>query len=66
MFEKCLFIFNACNSGSTYVSVSPFIGVIGMEGKLIRRNAISMFIYSIAIAVFFAILIYTGLNPFPL
>jgi hypothetical protein len=37
-----------------------------MEGKLIRRNAISMFIYSIAIAVFFAILIYTGLNPFPL
>jgi lactate permease len=48
------------------VAVCATVGVIGMEGKLIRRNAIPMFIYSIAIAVFFAVLIYTGFNPFPL
>jgi lactate permease len=48
------------------VAVCATVGVIGMEGKLIRRNAIPMFIYSIAIAVFFAVLIYSGFDPMQL
>ena len=48
------------------VAVCATVGVIGMEGKLIRRNAIPMVIYSIAIAGFFAILIYMGFDPMPI
>jgi lactate permease len=48
------------------VAVCATVGVIGMEGKLIRRNAIPMFIYSIAVAGFFALLIYSGLDPMDL
>lgn len=48
------------------VAVCATVGVIGMEGRLIKRNAIPMFIYSIVVAVFFAILIYSGYDPLPL
>lgn len=40
------------------VAVCATVGVIGMEGKLIRRNALPMIIYSLAIAGFFAFFIY--------
>ena len=48
------------------VAVCATVGVIGMEGRLIKRNAIPMFIYSIVVAVFFAVLIYSGYDPLPL
>jgi lactate permease len=37
-----------------------------MEGKLIRRNAIPMFIYAIAVALVIGVLVYSGFNPLPL
>lgn len=40
------------------VAVCATVGVIGMEGKLIRRNALPMIIYSLAVAGFFAFFIY--------
>ncbi|SHJ08107.1 lactate permease [Dethiosulfatibacter aminovorans DSM 17477] len=40
------------------VAVCATVGVIGMEGMLIKRNALPMFLYSIAIAGFFAFFIY--------
>ena len=40
------------------VAVCATVGVMGMEGELIKRNALPMFLYSIAIAGFFAFFIY--------
>jgi len=48
------------------VAVAATVGVIGMEGKLIRRNAIPMVIYSLAAALIVALLIMSGVNPLPL
>ena len=48
------------------VAVCATVGAIGLEGKIIRKNAIPMFIYSIIVAAFVAILIYSGFNPLPL
>lgn len=45
------------------VAVCATVGTSGAEGKLIRRNAIPMVIYGLAIAIFFAILIYSGFDP---
>ncbi len=47
------------------VAVCATVGTSGVEGKLIRRNAIPMFIYGLVIAIFFAILIYSGFDPLP-
>jgi lactate permease len=48
------------------VAVAATVGVIGMEGKLIRRNAIPMVIYSLAAALLVGVLISSGFNPLPL
>jgi lactate permease len=48
------------------VAACATVGVIGMEGKLIRRNAIPMVIYSLAVAIVIGILVYSGFNPLPL
>jgi lactate permease len=45
------------------VAVCATVGIIGMEGKIIRKNAIPMFIYSILLALIVAIFIYSGFNP---
>lgn len=45
------------------VAVCATVGVIGVEGKIIRRNAIPAFLYAIAVAVVVAALIYNGYNP---
>ncbi len=48
------------------VAVCATVGAIGSEGKIIRRNFIPTFIYTIVVATFIAILIYSGFNPLPL
>ena len=48
------------------VAVCATVGAIGVEGKLIRRNAIPMFIYGIVVAIIISILIYSKYNPLPL
>ncbi|MBO8168625.1 MAG: L-lactate permease [Thermoanaerobacteraceae bacterium] len=48
------------------VAVCATVGTIGAEGKLIRRNAIPMIIYTLIVAVIAAVLIYSGFDPFPL
>ncbi len=48
------------------VAVAATVGVVGMEGKLIRRNAIPMIIYSFLVAIIVGILIMSGFNPLPL
>jgi lactate permease len=48
------------------VAVCATVGVIGMEGQLIKRNAIPMVIYSLAAGILVAILIALGYNPMPL
>lgn len=48
------------------VAACATVGAIGVEGKIIRRNAIPCFIYTIIVAIFVAILIYSGFNPFPI
>lgn len=42
------------------VAVCATVGTPGREGTLIRRNAIPMVIYGLAVAAFFAIFIYAG------
>lgn len=48
------------------VAACATVGALGVEGKLIRRNAIPALIYTIVVAVIVAILIYSGFNPLPL
>lgn len=48
------------------VAVCATVGVIGMEGQLIKRNAIPMVIYSVAAGSLVAILIALGINPMPI
>ncbi|MTI71325.1 MAG: L-lactate permease [Firmicutes bacterium] len=45
------------------VAVCATVGAVGAEGKIIRRNAIPTLIYTLVVAVFIAILIYSGFNP---
>lgn len=45
------------------VAVCATVGTIGVEGKLIRRNAIPCLLYGLATGTFVAILIYLGFNP---
>lgn len=45
------------------VAVCATAGVIGMEGQLIKRNAVPMLIYGLAAGSFVAILIALGVNP---
>jgi lactate permease len=46
------------------VAACATVGTPGVEGKIIRRNAIPMFIMAMAIASAFALLIYNGVDPF--
>lgn len=48
------------------VAACATVGAIGVEGKIIRRNAIPCFIYTTAVAIFVGILIFSGVNPFPI
>lgn len=48
------------------VAVCATVGTIGVEGKIIRRNAIPCFIYGIIVAAVVAAMIYSGFNPFPI
>lgn len=48
------------------VAACATVGTIGVEGKLVRRNFIPCFIYTTAVAIVVAILIYMGFNPLPL
>jgi lactate permease len=47
------------------VAACATVGTTGVEGKIIRRNAIPMFIMGITVAFILAILIYNGYDPFP-
>ncbi len=42
------------------VAVSATVGVVGMEGRIIRKNIIPVIIYGLAAALFIGILINTG------
>ena len=42
------------------VAVSATVGVVGMEGRIIRKNVIPVIIYGLAAALFIGILIKTG------
>ncbi len=48
------------------VAACATVGTSGVEGKLIRRNAIPMVIISIIVGLIFAVMIYSGFDPFPL
>ncbi|GAW91564.1 L-lactate permease [Calderihabitans maritimus] len=48
------------------VAACATVGTNGAEGKLIRRNAIPMILYTLVVAVIAAALIYSGFDPFPL
>ncbi|MFZ5969562.1 MAG: L-lactate permease [Bacillota bacterium] len=48
------------------VAVCATVGCIGVEGKIIKRNAVPCFIYGIIVATVIALLIYSGFNPLPL
>lgn len=48
------------------VAACATVGAIGVEGKIIRRNAIPCFIYTILVAIVIAVFIYSGYNPFPI
>ena len=45
------------------VAVAATVGVVGMEGRIIRRNALPMVIYALLAGFFVAILIGAGINP---
>lgn len=48
------------------VAACATVGAIGVEGKIIRRNAIPCFIYTTIVAIFISILIFSGFNPLPI
>ncbi|MTI80073.1 MAG: L-lactate permease [Firmicutes bacterium] len=48
------------------VAVCATVGCVGVEGKLIRRNAIPMLIYGLGVALVVSIMIFSGFNPFPI
>lgn len=48
------------------VAVCATVGVVGIEGKIIKRNAIPAFIYAMAVATIVAVAIYMGYNPLSL
>jgi len=45
------------------VAVCATVGTSGVEGRIIRENALPCFIYGIAVTVLMAALIYSGFNP---
>jgi len=45
------------------VAVSATVGIIGMGGRIIRKNAVPMVIYSIAVGLFIFILMAAGVRP---
>jgi len=47
------------------VAACATVGTPGVEGKIIRRNAIPMFIMAMAVAIVIGVLIYNGVDPFP-
>jgi len=48
------------------VAVCATLGIIGVEGKLIRRNAIPMLIYSVLVALVAVVIMLVIGNPLPL
>ncbi len=48
------------------VAVCATVGVVGVEGEIIKKNIIPAIIYAIVTAVIVAIIINTGYNPLPL
>lgn len=48
------------------VAVCATVGCVGVEGKIIRRNAIPCLIYAIGVALVIFVLTSIGYNPFPL
>lgn len=48
------------------VAACATVGAIGVEGKIIKRNTITTFIYCIIAAIVISILIYSNFNPLPL
>ena len=51
---------------NSIVAVCATVGINGVEGKLIRRNAIPCFIYGILVTILLTGLIYIGFDPMPL
>jgi len=45
------------------VAVCATVGTTGAEGTLIRRNAIPMVMYGVAVGLLFSLLIYAGVRP---
>jgi len=45
------------------VAVSATVGIVGMGGRIIRKNAVPMVIYSIAVGLFIFILMAAGVRP---
>jgi len=45
------------------VAVCATVGTTGAEGTLIRRNAIPMVMYAVAVGLLFSLLIYAGVHP---
>jgi len=48
------------------VAACATVGAIGVEGKIIRRNFLPCVIYTSIVAIFVGLLIFNGVNPFPL
>lgn len=48
------------------VAVCATVGIFGVEGRIIRGNALPCFIYGIAVTLLMAALIFIGFNPLPL
>jgi lactate permease len=48
------------------VAVCATVGTSGVEGRIIRENALPCFIYGIAVTLLMAVLIYSGFNPLPM
>jgi lactate permease len=47
------------------VAVCATVGLVGAEGAILRRNAIPMTIYALAVAGFFSIFLYSGFSALP-
>ncbi len=48
------------------VAVCATIGIVGVEGKLIKRNIIPVILYGLAVALLIGLFIQSGINPLPL
>lgn len=45
------------------VAACATVGVLGAEGRIIRRNAVPCFAYAVAVAMIVALLVYAGYDP---